>query len=121
MTETKVEYRANPKYKTCGICLHFPVCMIRYNTIVAGMSNLVQPNEAIESVQRTIAEHCQHFLPSQNENMKSFIRLIGDEGRCKGCGVLIYWVKHKNGKAAPYTAEGLNHFVDCPAAKEFRK
>jgi hypothetical protein len=46
---------------------------------------------------------------------------IGDKGTCKGCGRAIWWVKHRNGKRAPYTAEGLNHFADCPQRELFRK
>ena len=46
---------------------------------------------------------------------------IGSPGTCRGCGAPIWWVKHKNGKPAPYTAGGLNHFADCPAAASFKR
>ena len=37
-----------------------------------------------------------------------------------GGGKAIYWIKHKNGKVAPYTEEALNHFIDCEKAKDFK-
>lgn len=43
------------------------------------------------------------------------------KGECKKCKAIIYFVTHKNGKQAPYTLEGSNHFADCPAAKDFKK
>jgi hypothetical protein len=46
---------------------------------------------------------------------------VGEKARCKGCMVEIWWVRHSNGKQAPYTAEGLNHFIDCPNRDQFRK
>ena len=36
---------------------------------------------------------------------------------CRFCGKRLYLV-NANGKTIPYTAEGINHFEDCP---EFRK
>ena len=33
---------------------------------------------------------------------------------CRFCGKLLYLVKTNSGKIAPYTAEGFNHFEDCP-------
>jgi len=55
------------------------------------------------------------------KNIMSLLLQIGDMGTCKGCGAPIYWVTHKNGKKAPYTTEGLNHFIDCPSANRFKK
>ncbi len=46
---------------------------------------------------------------------------IADKGTCTGCGATVYWVRHKNGKRVPYTTAGLNHFVDCKKADQFRK
>lgn len=60
----------------------------------------------------------------QLEAAKRFRRLlaqIGDRAQCKGCNAEIYWVKHINGKNAPYTPEGLNHFSTCPRAADFRR
>lgn len=47
--------------------------------------------------------------------------IAGAPVKCRGCEALVYWVTHKNGKRAPYTAAGLNHFIDCPAAAQFGK
>lgn len=54
-------------------------------------------------------------------NIYRLLHQIGDRANCAGCGKEIWWVTHKNGKAAPYTSEGLNHFADCPKAKDFKK
>lgn len=54
------------------------------------------------------------------KNVLRLLKQVGDESKCKGCGATIYWVRHKNGKKAPYTVEGLNHFADCPKAQSFR-
>lgn len=40
---------------------------------------------------------------------------------CRACGVQIQWHKNENGKLVPYTLDGMNHFIDCPHRKEFRK
>lgn len=54
-------------------------------------------------------------------NIALLLKQIGDPGKCRGCGADIWWVTHKNGKKAPYTAAGLNHFADCSAANKFKK
>lgn len=51
----------------------------------------------------------------------SFLKAIGQAGRCKGCRREIWWFKTRLGKPAPYTSELVNHFADCPAAQRFRK
>ena len=33
---------------------------------------------------------------------------------CRFCGKPLYFVPTRAGKIAPYTAEGRNHFEDCP-------
>ncbi len=53
-------------------------------------------------------------------NMERLLKQIGEPGTCKGCGAAIYWVQHRNRKRAPYTASGLSHFADCPAASKFK-
>lgn len=40
---------------------------------------------------------------------------------CRLCQKPLVWVTHANGKITPYTPEGLNHFIDCQYADEFRK
>ena len=54
-------------------------------------------------------------------NIKLLINNIGNKANCRGCDMTIYWLKHKNGKSVPYTIMGLNHFADCPNAKDFKK
>lgn len=58
---------------------------------------------------------------AQAEAMQSLLRNIGDLAQCSGCHALIYWVKHRNGKQTPYETNGLNHFISCPRADQFRK
>ena len=40
---------------------------------------------------------------------------------CRGCGLPIFWVVHKNGKKAPYDFNGQNHFGTCVNAKDFKR
>lgn len=56
------------------------------------------------------------------EALQALLELIGGPGRCKGCGAPIYWVKHV-GKVepVPYSHGGINHFITCPNADQFRK
>ena len=55
------------------------------------------------------------------DNIERLFKNIADPGICRGCGAAIFWVTHKNGRKTPYTASGLNHFIDCPKAKEFKR
>lgn len=63
----------------------------------------------------------QATLERLRDNMYKLLKNIGDVGKCRGCKQHIIWVKHKNGKATPYTQDGLNHFIDCPNAKAFKR
>ena len=58
--------------------------------------------------------------PEMRKRMTHLLRQIADEGSCRGCGAIIHWVKHQNGKKVPYTPQGLNHFIDCPNREDFR-
>jgi hypothetical protein len=53
--------------------------------------------------------------------LRILVSAVGQRGTCRGCGDSIFWVRHQNGKATPYTADGFNHFIDCQAAGRFRK
>ncbi len=53
--------------------------------------------------------------------LRSMVLRIGAPGFCSACGQAVYWIGHLNGKRAPYTAAGLNHFIDCPEAERFGK
>ena len=55
-------------------------------------------------------------------NIARLMKTIGaDVGVCRGCNARVYWVTTRNGKKAPFTAAGLSHFADCPAAERFRQ
>ena len=63
------------------------------------------------------------LLDEARELMRRITHLLdqtGSRGTCRGCDRPVMWVRHKNGKLAPYTLDGLNHFADCPAAERFR-
>lgn len=62
-------------------------------------------------------EQCKWLL----SNIDKILKLCGEKGICRGCGEEIFWMRHRNGKSAPYTIKGLNHFADCPKAKDFKK
>lgn len=78
----------------------------------------------------TICEHChlpgdhdpslQECVAAQAEAMRNLLtRCAGQPIPCAGCGAPLYFVRHANGARTPYTAAGLNHFIDCPKAKNF--
>jgi hypothetical protein len=58
---------------------------------------------------------------SQRVVTLALIRNVGTLGHCRGCDRDIYWVRHANGKSAPYDPTGLIHFVSCEKAAEFKK
>ncbi|HLH04979.1 MAG TPA: hypothetical protein VKX25_19580 [Bryobacteraceae bacterium] len=61
-------------------------------------------------------------LPPVEDRLRRILELTAEESRkCKACGALLFFVRHCNGKLAPYTADGVNHFVNCPSAERFRK
>ena len=55
------------------------------------------------------------------KRVELLLAIVGDKGRCRGCGAEIWWVKTKRGKPAPYDVDGLSHFATCPEAGRFRK
>jgi hypothetical protein len=60
-------------------------------------------------------------IPAIEKRMETLLNLIAEEIRpCKACGVQLAFVRHRNGKLGPYTADGVNHFINCPKAGEFR-
>ncbi len=61
-------------------------------------------------------------LVNIKKNIIRLLNLITEPTVCTKCGKKIWFVKnHKTGKDSPITNEALNHFVDCPFAKEFRR
>jgi hypothetical protein len=56
------------------------------------------------------------------DRLRKLLELVSEETRpCKACGTELFFVRHRNGMRAPYTADGVNHFINCPSAEEFRK
>lgn len=53
----------------------------------------------------------------------NLLKLVAErESVCQACRTRIWFVKMtKSGKLNPFTAEGVSHFSDCAAAKEFRR
>jgi len=62
-------------------------------------------------------------LPTLPERIRSILLLVAEAPPrpCKRCETPIVFVKLKSGKLAPFTLEGVNHFLDCPFSSEFQK
>jgi hypothetical protein len=61
-------------------------------------------------------------LPPIEKRMADLLTLTAYEIRpCKACGERLFFVRHNTGKVAPYTIEGINHFVNCPQADRFKR
>lgn len=58
-----------------------------------------------------------------NKRITTLIMSVGEAARCDGpdCGATIYWIRHNNGRRAPYDSDGSNHFITCPNADLFRR
>lgn len=63
---------------------------------------------------------CMACIGAQKTAMLALLKKIADGKRCS-CGAFIYMVRHSLGEVAPYTAAGLNHFIDCPTRDQFKK
>lgn len=91
-----------------------PESELRDRVRIAAAAVLLEFAETTDERERTLLRRIEGLL-----------RLIGDPGRCGGCNLPIYWVRHvapgASGRRAPYTHEGLNHFADCPAAERYRR
>ncbi|HEY1897565.1 MAG TPA: hypothetical protein VGG62_14895 [Terracidiphilus sp.] len=56
------------------------------------------------------------------KNITALMAAVGaDPAKCKGCNAQIFFIRHANGKLAPYDADGTNHFITCPNAGFFKK
>lgn len=62
-------------------------------------------------------------LPTLEERVEDLLEKIAEIIRpCRGCRQTIYFVRHRvSGSLTPYTKEALNHFVNCPESKQFKK
>ena len=54
------------------------------------------------------------------ERIATLIIRIGERGFCKGCGVGVFWIRHRNGKLGIYNPDGISHYATCPKAEQFR-
>jgi hypothetical protein len=80
--------------------------------------------EELERQRRRLVEVHHKLMEEHQRILKavaSVMHLIGEASTCKGCPATIYWVRHRNGKLAPYDADGTNHFITCPKSKLFKK
>ena len=61
-------------------------------------------------------------LPTMEDRIRALLTNVAEDKRpCRNCGEPLAFVRHRNGKLAPYTMAGVNHFIDCPGAQQFRK
>jgi hypothetical protein len=80
------------------------------------------PEERARRVVQAEPEQLQPLVQAEiEEALVDLLRLIGTEGICRGCGAGIWWVRHANDRPVPYSRKGINHFIDCPNAKDFRR
>lgn len=60
-------------------------------------------------------------LRQVESNLTRLLATIATEQKTCSCGAALWMVTHANGKRCPYTAEGLNHFIDCPDREQYRR
>lgn len=62
-------------------------------------------------------------LPPLEERVEKLLEAIAEITRsCRSCGQTLYFVRHRaSNRLAPYTREAVNHFANCPEAKQFKK
>jgi hypothetical protein len=80
--------------------------------------------DAAEEAYREQFAEADAVLDKLRSNIELLYKTIGaSPGTCTGptCTEPVWWVLTKNGKRAPFTADGLNHFADCPDRERFRK
>ena len=96
----------DPGYCRCGLAKNHAEHLVEQPGL-PGLDNALTPE------QRELAE--------LKRRIEQLLSNTGSWSQCKGCFKPIYWMVHNGGKKVPYTPEGLNHFIDCPAAAQFRK
>lgn len=70
----------------------------------------------------TASEPIEKQFADMAKRLADILALVAEETRsCRRCPMTLYFVRHRNGHLAPYTIDGVNHFINCPAAKDFRK
>lgn len=74
----------------------------------------------MDRLQKIVAAHRGENTSVVGEWIARYLQQHGDMKLCKGCPANIFWVRHANGKAAPYNITGESHFATCPNANQFR-
>lgn len=69
------------------------------------------PGEHTDSVQ---------CLQATQSTVMNLVKSVGKPGTCRGCRKDIYWITHSNGRHVPYDPLGLNHFISCSEAAQFK-
>lgn len=73
----------------------------------------------MKTIKELINEKAKEIVEAE---IKARLKKLGVEVvQCKRCGKDMIWLRSKSGKSLPVTLELINHFADCPNAKEFRK
>jgi hypothetical protein len=85
-------------------------------TAIEGIE-FVRQIEVLEYEYKRLTEEHGRVLKA----IKILLHAAGEESTCRGCPTTIWWVHHLNGKTTPYDVDGTNHFVTCPASRNFRK
>lgn len=68
-------------------------------------------NDVADARLDTMREKAKAFY---RKNINALMTAIGaDVGRCNACGRGVWWIRTKNGKAQPFTADGFPHHGDC--------
>ena len=60
-------------------------------------------------------------VDAMKENQIKFLHRIAKPQNCQGCGAIVFFIHHLNGKRPPYTEALQNHFIDCPARETFKR
>jgi hypothetical protein len=90
-----------------------------------GQASRAETSAAMDRLERSYDAFEIGGVPAGGDSLHSAVGLLdsigADKSTCKKCGSVIWWVVTKNGKKAPFTAQGVNHFADCPGAEEVRR
>lgn len=96
------------------------LCIDCHENLQVNAASPVQPVQKGVTVRYNPPSSVPETTEELKRRIKALLANVGNVGTCRGCNAPIYWVTHNNGKKTPYTETGLNHFADCPKAKEFK-
>jgi hypothetical protein len=92
---------------------------------------MAQPKlmRTLDSLENTINQRMADLTLAETQvtvlrrRMVHLLAAVGEPGKCTGarCKADVIWVRHLNGKRAPYDLDGANHFSSCPDAATFRR